>query len=50
MAEWNMDCLQDLMCGLEVVMALFTSNWFLILVESIWAVLTGFKFLLGRGF
>lgn len=50
MAEWNMDCLQDLMCGLEVVMALFTSHWFLILVENIWVVLknlTGFMFLLG---
>ena len=34
------------MCALEVVMALFTPNWLLILVENIWIVpknLTVFK-------
>lgn len=38
MAEENRDC-QDPVCHLEVVMALFTPNWFLILVENIWIVL-----------
>lgn len=37
------------MCDLEVVTALFTLNWLLILVENIWIVpknLTVFKLLL----